>query len=66
MMHTLLSSRRDNGERAAGDVTWMLNPTLAPHARTVRFPKNRILGELFIETYPVAGRSLSQMKKLGS
>lgn len=65
MMHTLLSSRPNNGERAAGDVTWMLHPTLTCPARTVRFPKNRILGELFIETYPAGGRSLSQMKKLG-
>jgi hypothetical protein len=37
----------------------------ASRKRTVRFPKNKVLGELFSEPYPASGRSLSQMKGLG-
>jgi hypothetical protein len=65
-MHTMLSRRPDgSGDLTADGITWIINPARAPQTRTVRFPKNRALGELFAETYPAVGRSLSQMKKLG-
>lgn len=62
-----MRSRRPdgNGDLAADGITWIINPARASRARTVRFPKNRALGELFAEPYPCVGRSLSQMKKLG-
>jgi len=59
------SGRVDFGERLAGDIAWQLVPSPDLPARTVRFPKNRVLGELFAESYPASGRSLSQMKPLG-
>jgi hypothetical protein len=53
------------GALLAGGVAWHLSPSPDCPARTVRFPKNRVLGELFAEPYPAGGRSLSEMKGLG-
>jgi len=65
-MHTTLLRRPDgNGDPAADGITWIINPARMSRTRTVRFPENRVLGELFAEPYPAVGRSLSQMKKLG-
>jgi hypothetical protein len=44
----------------------MFNPARRSPIRTVEFPKNRILGELLIESYPAGFRSLAQMKSLGA
>lgn len=63
-----MRSRRPdgNGDLSAADgITWIINPARSSGIRTVKFPKNRALGELFAEPYPAVGRSLSQMKKLG-
>lgn len=57
--------RPNRGERGADIVTWILGPAPARPTRIVRFPKNRVLGELFAEPYPASGRSLSQMNGLG-
>jgi hypothetical protein len=65
-MHPMRSRRPDgNGDLSADGITWIINPAPSSRTRTVRFPKNRALGELFAEPYPAVGRSLSQMKKLG-
>lgn len=64
-IHTTLSHLPDSGDQCADVVAWIINPTPTSRKRTVRFPKNRVLGELFSEPYPSSGRSLSQMKGLG-
>jgi hypothetical protein len=53
------------GERLAGGVAWNLSPPPDRAARTVKFPKNRVLGELFTEPYPASGWGISQMRPLG-
>lgn len=57
--------RPDLGARLASGVAWNLSPSPSRLARTVRFPKNRVLGELFAEPYPASGRSISEMEGLG-
>lgn len=65
ILHAPPASRDDRGAWRAGNVAWNLAPASARHVRTVRFPKNRVLGELFSEPCPASGRSLSEMKGLG-
>lgn len=65
IFHTSHSLRASSGARLAGVVVWNLAPSPARKARTVRFPKNRILGELFTEPYPASGWGISQMRWLG-
>jgi len=57
--------RPDVDERLAGGVAWNLAPSPDRPARNVRFPKNRILGELFTEPYPASAWSVSEMRRLG-
>jgi len=56
--------RTDLGERLAGGVAWNLVSSPDRPARTVGFPKNRVLGELFTEPYPASGWGISQMMPL--
>ena len=65
IFHTSHLVRTDLGERHAGGVVWNLIPSSDRPARTVRFPKNRVLGELFTEPYPASGGGISQMRRLG-
>jgi Leucine Rich repeat len=65
IFHTSHSAHTDLGARLAGGVAWNLSPSPDRPARTVRFPKNRVLGEIFTEPYPASGWDISQMKRLG-
>lgn len=65
IFHSSHSTRHDLEERHAGGTTWNLSPSPDRPARTVRFPKNRVLGELFTEPYPASGWGISRMKRLG-
>ncbi|HEX8072040.1 MAG TPA: hypothetical protein VF546_18975 [Pyrinomonadaceae bacterium] len=65
IFHASPSISHGSGERLAGGVAWNLTPSPDRPARTVRFPKNRILGELFTEPYPSSGCGVSQMRRLG-
>jgi hypothetical protein len=65
IFHTAHSGRLGLSARVAGGVAWNLAPLPGHPARTVRFPENRVLGELFTEPYPAGGCGISQMKQLG-
>lgn len=63
--HVSTARRCDGDVWRDGGVAWDLTPAPARQARIVRFPKNRILGELFTEPYPASGWGVSQMRRLG-
>jgi hypothetical protein len=58
-----VNGRQSDG-RLAGEVTWALD-TPAPRPRVVRFPKNRSLGDLYVEPVHTGDRRRAEGEELG-